>query len=121
MTDPAASSDEIRCPRCGETATGRFCSDCGAPVREVPCETCHQPLPAGARFCNNCGAAVGARGTAGQPRIGGGVTPKLVGAAALLTLTAFVSGAFMSRRSDTADAGAGPQAPMAPLSGTSSA
>jgi len=36
-------------------------------------------------------------------------------------LTAFVSGAFIARRSGTSDSGAGQQAAMAPLSGTSSA
>ena len=120
MTEPAARLDEIRCPRCGEPATGRFCSDCGAPVREVPCETCRQPLPAGARFCNNCGAPVGAR-AAGQPPSAGGLTPKLVGVVALLALTAFVSGALISRRSGTPDAGIGPQSATTPLGGAPSA
>jgi hypothetical protein len=45
------------CPACSETATGRFCSNCGAALGEpLACRECDSVIPVGARFCNSCGA-----------------------------------------------------------------
>src|SRR4029077_2197887 len=105
-----------QCPRCGETSTGRFCAGCGAPLRDVACEACKQPLVAGARFCDNCGAPVSASAAsnAGEPRSRSDIT-KLVGGAALLTLVAFVAGEIAARPSSP-DANVAQSGAVTPLS-----
>lgn len=97
MTAPSGSPIEARCARCGETASGRFCSNCGAPVRDVACGSCGQSLEAGARFCNNCGAQAGA--SAPVSRASRPDFAKLVSAAAVIALVAFVAGEGIARRS----------------------
>lgn len=55
MSQPS-SSEQATCPACGTLATGKFCGNCGAPLRNVPCTSCGTTLVAGARFCHACGA-----------------------------------------------------------------
>lgn len=50
----------VPCPSCGTPAAGRFCTECGAVVREVPCGNCGTSLTPGAKFCHDCGAPAGA-------------------------------------------------------------
>ncbi len=51
-----------QCPKCGaeNRADGRFCRQCGTPLRDTPptatCQACGAALKAGARFCHRCGA-----------------------------------------------------------------
>ena len=42
---------------CGNVATGKFCSNCGAkaPEAEWFCSDCGAKNPADAKFCSNCG------------------------------------------------------------------
>ncbi len=95
----------MNCPRCGNTASGKFCAECGAALGGTPCRNCHSPLSAGARFCHACGAsASGASGrTGGSPAV-----PWMVAAlaAAVLLVVGVVA---MSRR----DQPTGPVAPFA--------
>jgi hypothetical protein len=61
---------------------------------------------AGTRFCNNCGVGVAAIGDAGvtRSRSDSGIA-KLIGAAAVLALVAFVAGQAAGRRSNAPAAG----------------
>lgn len=108
---------EVRCPRCSAVSTGRFCAECGAPLRDVTCGACGTVAVAGGRFCAECGAALGGGAVAGPPvaarhpeRVA-----QLIGGAAVLVLVAFVVGQAAGRRSG----GASPpdQAVNAPLTG----
>ena len=54
------SERAIPCPSCGTPASGRFCTECGAVVREVSCNNCGASLTPGAKFCHDCGAPAGA-------------------------------------------------------------
>ena len=51
----------MNCPSCGAEASGNFCANCGASLRELTCPACRAKLPANARFCTNCGTAVRGR------------------------------------------------------------
>ncbi len=52
----------VACPRCGATASGNFCSECGSPLTQgAACASCGGPLKAGALYCSACGQAAGAR------------------------------------------------------------
>ncbi|MYA32097.1 MAG: zinc ribbon domain-containing protein [Gemmatimonadales bacterium] len=51
----------VACPRCGSSASGNFCAECGAPLlRRAVCPTCQAPLRADALYCTDCGVPVGA-------------------------------------------------------------
>lgn len=52
----------MTCPRCGNTATGSFCSTCGASLGAVACAQCGTGLSAGAKFCHACGRSVAGPG-----------------------------------------------------------
>jgi hypothetical protein len=98
---------EIKCPRCGETNTGRFCAGCGSALRDVACVNCERPLAAGDRFCSNCGTPVSAAGEAAPDRpLSGSAMTKFVVATAILMLVAYVAGQALGRRGDSGDAGA---------------
>lgn len=89
---------ESRCHRCGSVSVGRFCTECGAPLRDAPCRACGNALAPGARFCFNCGAAVvaGERppATSRRPQ----ATPaKLFAIVSLLVLAAFIAGESAGR------------------------
>lgn len=62
----------MTCPRCSTAGTGRFCTECGAPLANATCASCGNPLTPGAKFCHRCGATAGAAGAAGAPGAGGG-------------------------------------------------
>ena len=113
MPDQRSTS---HCPRCGEVATGRFCSGCGASVGDVRCPQCGHAVPAGAHFCSECGSPIGAGAahstiaTRSPDHL-----PRLIGGAALLALVAFVAGLASGRRSNGAVA-ADAQSAGAPVS-----
>lgn len=61
------------CAVCNSQETGRFCSQCGAPLEQpVQCGGCGSPLPEGARFCNMCGHSAGAEGSRSTSATSGG-------------------------------------------------
>jgi len=51
----------MNCPACGAEASGNYCANCGASLRELTCPACRAKLPANARFCTNCGTALRGR------------------------------------------------------------
>lgn len=55
-----------QCPACGASASGNFCSACGASLGTAPveCTACGNEVPVGGRFCNMCGTPVGAGSSA---------------------------------------------------------
>lgn len=58
------------CPSCGQPASGRFCSHCGAETgAPVSCAQCGNQLPPGGRFCNQCGTAAGTAGATAVPSV----------------------------------------------------
>lgn len=53
-----------KCPRCGKQSSGKFCSECGAPLGSKKadfCGDCGGKLAPNAAFCGECGKPVGAR------------------------------------------------------------
>ncbi len=46
----------IPCPKCGQSASGQFCSNCGASLVAPTCRSCSTQLSPGATFCHQCGA-----------------------------------------------------------------
>ena len=59
VTNPANNAPAWTCPRCGKTATGKFCMECGAKKPEASADgwTCSQCGTVNkGKFCNECGA-----------------------------------------------------------------
>jgi membrane protease subunit (stomatin/prohibitin family) len=56
-----AAASTVACPACGKqnTATAKFCADCGGKmeVAKVPCVKCGAQLREGAKFCSECGSS----------------------------------------------------------------
>lgn len=122
---PSTTSDHppaTRCPRCGESTAGRYCSGCGAPLRDVRCTHCGTVLAPGARFCNDCGAAAGAGGAAGpaepntEKRSEASLV-RFVAIGAVVVLVSFVAGEVLGRRSGAPDVSAADPAPAATPAG----
>lgn len=126
MTAKSDVSSEMKCPRCGEAGSGRFCAGCGAPLHGVSCESCNAALVPGARFCNNCGTPVAPAGDSTViARAAEPAWTKQIAIAAVVALLAFVGGEAVGRRSVTPDFGAPQQAdggaPLAAPAGTPTA
>jgi DNA-directed RNA polymerase subunit RPC12/RpoP len=117
---PVKSMDAARqakCPRCGESSTGRFCANCGAPLRGVACPTCGHDLSPGAKFCNECGTPVAAgRAPNAAPSSDRNVV-RLIGGAAVIVLIAFVAGEAVGRRSGAPDVAVAEQGSAPPTTG----
>ena len=59
------------CPSCGKPAgSGRFCSQCGAPLAQAVCPSCGTGNAPGVHFCSQCGAALGAAAAGKCPGCG---------------------------------------------------
>lgn len=57
--EKALDENKVICPKCGaETPKGKFCQQCGQPLRLV-CPKCGTELTAGAKFCPECGERLG--------------------------------------------------------------
>ena len=50
----------VQCAGCGKTASGNFCSHCGAPIVST-CPSCGTKVKPGSRACHQCGASLAAR------------------------------------------------------------
>ena len=101
-------------------AAGKYCSGCGAPLRDVRCAHCGSMLPAGARFCNDCGAPATAASAGISPERRDGSLVRLVAVGAVLALVAFVAGAALGRPGNAPESGA-PEQPGAVPAGVASA
>ena len=50
----------VKCAKCGEMVTGKFCSNCGTEVKQAEpvidkCPSCGSDIKPGAKFCTQCG------------------------------------------------------------------
>lgn len=47
----------VKCSKCGNISSGKFCSECGTPLSNGPkiCPKCNKELPENAKFCSDCG------------------------------------------------------------------
>ena len=64
----------MKCPKCGQDSSGRFCSGCGVSLAKTNCPSCGVTPPAGARFCTKCGTEISGGRSGGQARAAGGLT-----------------------------------------------
>ena len=80
MTTPAAT-----CPACGHSASGAFCTDCGARLGPRTCPACQAPLSPKARFCHRCG-----RSAAGAPGRGSERLPWIIAGSAIAVSLALI-------------------------------
>lgn len=60
MVNNLPGADGVKCPKCGNTITGKFCSNCGTSVEEVnasnsKCPKCGNDVAPGSKFCTSCG------------------------------------------------------------------
>ncbi len=94
MTVPPATAtpqeSQIKCPSCGQPASGHFCASCGSPLTGARCAACATILTPGAKFCHRCGNAAGAHG----PRSAQGSTtlPWAIAGVALVAFVALLAG-----------------------------
>jgi hypothetical protein len=51
------NAKSIKCPGCGKSAAGNFCSHCGTPIVTV-CPECDAEVKPGSRVCQECGASL---------------------------------------------------------------
>ena len=52
----SASAVKIKCPKCGNVFSGKFCPECGYKAAELDkCPVCGAPHKAGDKFCAECG------------------------------------------------------------------
>jgi len=66
----------VKCPGCGKSAAGNFCSHCGTPIVSV-CPDCEAEVKPGSRACQECGASlVPAAPAPGQPVDLGSMSPR---------------------------------------------
>jgi hypothetical protein len=47
----------VKCPGCGKSAAGNFCSHCGTPI-VTTCPDCEAEVKPGSRACQECGASL---------------------------------------------------------------
>jgi hypothetical protein len=116
---PPIAPSETRCPACGATSTGKFCSNCGAPFAGATCSACGSALSPGAKFCHRCGSPAGAAGRT-DARSFSGALPWAVAAIALVALIALVAGQRFARSRADVDQTAA-DAPAAPFAGATGA
>ena len=52
----SAGAGKIKCPKCGNVFSGKFCTECGYKAAELDkCPVCGAPHKAGDKFCAECG------------------------------------------------------------------
>lgn len=51
------NAKSIKCPGCGKSAAGNFCSHCGTPI-VTSCPECDAEVKPGSRACHECGASL---------------------------------------------------------------
>lgn len=59
VKEPEVSPEGVKCPNCGNTIIGNFCTECGTKKPEEPqekfCPNCGNKVLDEAKFCMNCG------------------------------------------------------------------
>ena len=73
------------CPVCGNPATGKFCSSCGAGLH-ASCPSCGAEMSAGGKFCHMCGNPIARSGSSQSQKqwIVGGAVVAVIGLAAVV-------------------------------------
>lgn len=106
MSSPSpAPVQSTTCPRCSTAGTGRFCTECGAPLNDAPCPGCGEHLTPGSKFCHRCGVAAGAGAVhvpASKGATLGSTLPWAVAGIAFLTLFAMLAGKGFNARTGSA-------------------
>jgi hypothetical protein len=101
------------CPSCGTDSTGKFCSNCAAPLEGAICLACRASLTPGAKFCHRCGTPAGTPGNFARSSAGANALPWSVAAIALLALVALAAGQKFGGRTAVSPAAEAPPAGMA--------
>ncbi len=91
---PTQHEPPTPCPKCGQPASGKFCSHCGSTLAQASCAACGAGLTAAATFCHKCGAP---RAAAATTAVGAPQTKLIWFAAPMILAIAFVLGWFASR------------------------
>src|SRR5690242_17542176 len=89
-SSPSAPDAAIRCPSRGAAATGKFCSNCAAPLAGATCVSCNAPLSPGAKYCHRCGTRVGADAPP-VTHAASNVVPWSIAGISLLAVVAFIA------------------------------
>lgn len=76
----------MKCPKCGTSASGKFCSNCGTALGAAACAKCGAPLNATAKFCHACGAPAVTRGATAAAGAQAAIPWFLVGGAVVVLL-----------------------------------
>ena len=103
MTSDESLALAMHCTACStDSAAGRFCSNCGAPLQGAACASCRAPLTPGAKFCHRCGTPAGSPSV--RPSGIASALPWSVAAIALLALVAMIAGQRFGRARTSDDA-----------------
>jgi len=115
----------MRCPKCGSDEKGKFCSKCGAEVRNKAggggggkCSKCGKGLEPKAMFCAECGEPTGHRPAKGPTAYLPWVLSGLALVAFAIALTLFIQGQTAVRVGDMPPTGALPVAERVNPDGT---
>ncbi len=104
----------MRCSKCGAEGSGKFCSQCGAPMKGEKsagrCAKCGGDLDAGAMFCGQCGQPTGHRPSKGKTAYLPWVLSALALVAFAIAITMFIQGQTSQRVGDMPITGALPEA-----------
>lgn len=109
----------MRCSKCGSEESGKFCSQCGASMRDRgsagKCSRCGADLDSGAMFCGSCGEPTGHRPRKGPTAYLPWVLSGLALVAFAVAITLFIQSQTSRRVGDMPITGALPEAEtMAP-------
>jgi hypothetical protein len=103
MADPLQ-----RCPGCGETGPGQFCSHCGHQMASAPpaaCPGCGITPSSDARYCHRCGASFGPAGGAAKTHRPLWIVASLVVLALVVVIGVKAVGGFSFTTPDMANVG----------------
>lgn len=110
------------CPTCKHSvADGRFCSNCGAALKDMTCARCGSAIVVGARFCSNCGTQVAsspavAAAAIPLPRAPNSRIPWIIGGTATAALLVLIIAQQLNTNASPATAST-PQSSEAPPEG----
>ena len=68
----SVSAGKIKCPKCGNVFSGKFCPECGYKAAELDkCPVCGAPHKAGDKFCAECGYSYEKKSNAAAATVAG--------------------------------------------------